>query len=607
MEQTRNYGWAKPGADDLVVNPDTGVPDTYNDTLDGIDESLGALDPDGTVAEEGGIPEYVANHGGGGGSIVMASNVKMIGYTRAATVEDITPADNARTAIGKNETRALDARNMAGTALSTAEDAQGAANAAASVAESARVAAEQARTAAFSAQDIAGSAMTAANEAKTAAGSASELARGAMETVVAHASDAAIHVSEEDRQKWDASGVRENYLVNWDFTKPVNQRGKTIYSGDTDAIDGWVLVSGTGRNSTLELVSGGAVLTDDVLQGAPFHQKIAAPASFVGKEVTLSFDAVTQSDGDFRAFIAVVVDGVESVTNGEYTQGPLATATMTMPEGCTEIRCGVMAKYRTNNVVLLRGAKFELGSVSTLAADDPADYNEELAKCVARMPGTGGTYAFYVDAANGSDTNDGRTQAKAFATIRKAVSSIPKVSGNVDINLAPGTYDEDVSFVNLPGGRRIRLTGGSTQAEAVNYNVRSLTIETSPIRFVITGINFTATARVAIALYYGGEIYIQQCTSAQQTNYSALSVTGGTLAHINQCSFTGRTGDALQASNGAQLLVVSSTVATTGRAAMLTNYGARVANMYGNTFTFGTQLFYKANGGMYTGPDGMPG
>ena len=58
----------------------------------------------------------------------------------------------------------------------------------------------------------------------------------------------------------------------------------------------------------------------------------------------------------------------------------------------------------------------------------------------------------YVDGVNGDDSNSGTKQAP-FKTINAALNSIPTVLiGTVIINIAAGTYEENVSIVHFVGG-----------------------------------------------------------------------------------------------------------------------------------------------------------
>jgi len=85
---------------------------------------------------------------------------------------------------------------------------------------------------------------------------------------------------------------------------------------------------------------------------------------------------------------------------------------------------------------------------------------------------TTGDVTIYVDATNGDDANPG-TQSQPLKTIGAAVSRITNliidINHIVTIQLAPGTYVENVDINNLHGAGNFYLRGGSDLSEANNY------------------------------------------------------------------------------------------------------------------------------------------
>jgi len=69
---------------------------------------------------------------------------------------------------------------------------------------------------------------------------------------------------------------------------------------------------------------------------------------------------------------------------------------------------------------------------------------------------------YYVDSANGSDTNDGLSAASAFKTIQKAIDTVATLDlsiHNVTIQVADGTYNEQVTLKKFIGNGSVRLVG----------------------------------------------------------------------------------------------------------------------------------------------------
>lgn len=85
---------------------------------------------------------------------------------------------------------------------------------------------------------------------------------------------------------------------------------------------------------------------------------------------------------------------------------------------------------------------------------------------------TTGDVTIYVDSVNGNDANPG-TQSQPLKTIGAAVGKITSLiidnGHTVTIQLAPGTYVENVEIKNLHGAGMFYLRGGSNLAEADSY------------------------------------------------------------------------------------------------------------------------------------------
>lgn len=165
---------------------------------------------------------------------------------------------------------------------------------------------------------------------------------------------------------------RKNLLHNWDFRNPVNQRGQSSYTvgSSTPVIDRWKMANGTITVATM-------TLTATNTYGAGLSQYIENPSRYDGMTVTFSVD-LTVSGAD--AYARFVVNGSayysETIPNG-FTG--IFDSTVTLPTGMTSL---VVQWYGTlSTVTVTKRAKLEVGSVSTLANDAPADFGSQLALC----------------------------------------------------------------------------------------------------------------------------------------------------------------------------------------------------------------------------------
>lgn len=121
-----------------------------------------------------------------------------------------------------------------------------------------------------------------------------------------------------------------------------------------------------------------------------------------------------------------------------------------------------------------------------------------------------GAMTVYVDGGSGSDSvdNGGASGASAFATVQYAVNQIPATyGGNVIINIASGTYTEDVVIRGKkPSGDYTITIEGTKTTQATITNITSAVAGSGATRGSITksGAGWTATAYEEMILYGNG-------------------------------------------------------------------------------------------------------
>ena len=165
----------------------------------------------------------------------------------------------------------------------------------------------------------------------------------------------------------------KNLLHNWDFRNPVNQRGRSSYSGVGYSIDRWQL----GNNTASLNVETDYITVADPISGHNFFiQQIENPALFAGKTITFSVDVVAYKNVALRIY-----DGEVQIGNFNIANVGVNYLTVTLPESITSNLQVVIRSINANASISLKSAKLELGSISTLANDPPADYGEQLALC----------------------------------------------------------------------------------------------------------------------------------------------------------------------------------------------------------------------------------
>ena len=170
-----------------------------------------------------------------------------------------------------------------------------------------------------------------------------------------------------------------NLLDNWDFSRPVNQRGKTSYSGaHIYTIDRWMVSTTAG---TVAVVSGGIKLTGPSSGIVEFYQRFEQPIPS-GRQVTVSilYSQESGASGGAVRFITAIsggtVHGSTVIPSGAATKKLLTgTVTLSNPAACFVIR------IPNGGALTVHAVKLEYGDIGSLTENSTVNYPEELAKC----------------------------------------------------------------------------------------------------------------------------------------------------------------------------------------------------------------------------------
>ena len=157
----------------------------------------------------------------------------------------------------------------------------------------------------------------------------------------------------------------KNLLHNWDFRNPVNQRGLTSYSNRNYTIDRWKwTASDSGLVTTLN--SGYITLTNNTGEYGYWRQQLERTL----EDGVYAISCIT-SDGTLYSKAVTVTGGSPSPGVNVGSHGYLYFTSTP----------NVVMRIAAGGSVSLKAIKLEIGSVSTLANDPPADYGEQLALC----------------------------------------------------------------------------------------------------------------------------------------------------------------------------------------------------------------------------------
>lgn len=178
-----------------------------------------------------------------------------------------------------------------------------------------------------------------------------------------------------------------NLLDNWYFGNPVNQRGKTVYSGAGYGIDRWKAEAVTPNVTTIK---DGYI---ELSQNALIEQILEEPYSLCEKQVTIS--ALTTTGLYFATATVPSKDELSAITADEN----IGVKYFAVNGNNTGYACLQHSKKHATKVMLrafdgytvgVIAVKLEIGSQQTLAHQENGvwvpneipDYGEELTKCM---------------------------------------------------------------------------------------------------------------------------------------------------------------------------------------------------------------------------------
>ncbi|MBR2131968.1 MAG: hypothetical protein IJ955_05400 [Oscillospiraceae bacterium] len=252
------------------------------------------------------------------------------------------------------------------------------------------------------------------------------------------------------------TAVGKNLLRNGYFVNPVNQRGKTEYSGNVYTIDGWRIVHST---ATIALDEDGVVFTDSITGYLSWSQKLEEnPREYIGGQLTLSC-LVSDVVGTARLYL-IFSDDSENRVYVNFSRPGLHTITATVPENAEYLRVVFSARSGFERATI-RAVKLEVGDTQTLAHQESSggwvlnevpDYAEELRRCqryqiLGELRGVmlydyrelGGGVGFFVPlpVAMRGGGNPTLINSDGFRVLSAtdAISSLRTTSGNCNVSL----------------------------------------------------------------------------------------------------------------------------------------------------------------------------
>lgn len=174
---------------------------------------------------------------------------------------------------------------------------------------------------------------------------------------------------------------------------------------------------------------------------------------------------------------------------------------------------------------------------------------------------------------SGSDANGAGTAASPYASITKALSTLPKdFNGKfVNVNIGAGTYNENVAVDYFSGGV-LHITGTSGTTVTIN----SLTVQVSNVLVTNIALSVTGTSGVMIG---AGSIFTATSNILIAGATTGLNVFDNSQVFIGTASISNST-TAISVYNNARLFVYSINCTNVDRAMSAANGGVIAYNAF---------------------------
>ena len=193
---------------------------------------------------------------------------------------------------------------------------------------------------------------------------------------------------------------------------------------------------------------------------------------------------------------------------------------------------------------------------------------------------------YFVNGATGDDGNDGLSSGAAFATIQKALDTVGGLDLGVfavTIQVANGTYSENLNLPVLSGAGSATLRGDTTTPSNVTISGTSPTVHLSgATRWTLEGFKITASGAQGILLEFGAGLTIANLEFGAVGVYHMRAQFASAVVFSGNYSISGGAGVHMWASESSTLFVSQAiTVTLSGTPAFSTAFAQcqRVSSM----------------------------
>ncbi|GGG06715.1 hypothetical protein GCM10010912_59220 [Paenibacillus albidus] len=244
--------------------------------------------------------------------------------------------------------------------------------------------------------------------------------------------------------------------------------------------------------------------------------------------------------GRMSAADKVKLNGIAAGAN-KYTH-PNHTGDVTSTgDGVTAIAPGVIVNADVNAAAAIDASKIGTGVVSNtefgyldgVTSGIQGQLNGKAA--VATTPQKTTAALTYYVRTDGNDANNGlaNTAGGAFKTVGKAISMIPQIVNHiVAINVASGTYAEDVTLSGIYGSGYVGISGSSATVKSISL------IRCS--RVTVVGMTANSTTQSGFAAYDGGFVTFLSCVCVAPATTAIGFDIQGQKGVVETCTISNR-------------------------------------------------------------------
>lgn len=298
-----------------------------------------------------------------------------------------------------------------------------------------------------------------------------------------------------------------NLLDNWYFGNPVNQRGKTTYSGAGYGIDRWTMLSSGSiavgdTGITFQSTDGTAPYMYEIVDkdklAALKGQAVTASALFGGGVGTKRCTVVCYRPGEpgYTEFSSPTVAGTG-----------IGSVSFTIPSDTTKVEFRLQTgEWGVTGALSAIAAKLEMGSQQTLAHQDAngnwalneiSDYGEELTKCMRYLQIISTPYD---TSGNGVAIGYANNTVDLWVPIPLAVpmriSPTPTIpTGGVSLFKVGKTSGSPKDVTKVTGGWAMQ-TGGACTMRSLIFTASGLTAGETYTLFVQKGAQIVFSAEL---------------------------------------------------------------------------------------------------------------